>query len=62
MNEPAPPAEAPDHVVQLFLGSLQFSDACLRLYGHPELLKVAEASTDPISRPLTKLCGSSSRA
>ena len=38
MNEPAPPAEAPDHVVQLFLGSLQFSDACLRLYGHPELL------------------------
>ena len=42
MNEPLPPAEAPEHVVQLFLGSLQFSDACLRLYGHPELLRVAE--------------------
>lgn len=43
MNEPLPPAEAPEHVVQLFLGSLQFSDACLRLYGHPELLRVAES-------------------
>ena len=51
MNEPAPPAEAPDHVVQLFLGSLQFSDACLRLYGHPELLKVAEAVNGPDFTP-----------
>ena len=25
------------------MGSLQFSDACLRTYAHPELLKVAEA-------------------
>ena len=43
MNEPTPPADAPEYVVQLFLGSLQFSDACLRLYGHPQLLRVAEA-------------------
>ena len=43
MIEPAPPRGAPEHVVQLVLGSLQFSDACLRLYGHPQLLKVAEA-------------------
>lgn len=43
MYEPRPPAEAPDHVVQLVLGSLQFSDACLRLYGHPGLLAVAAA-------------------
>jgi hypothetical protein len=42
MNEPTPPKEAPEYVVQLVLGSLQFSDACLRLYGHPQLLKVAE--------------------
>ena len=35
MFEPAVPAEAPDYVVQLILGSLQFSDACLRVYGHP---------------------------
>ena len=43
MFEPAAPAEAPDHVVQLILGSLQFSDACLRVYGHPQLLAVAAA-------------------
>jgi hypothetical protein len=54
MNEPAPPAEAPDHVVQLFLGSLQFSDACLRLYGHPELLKVAEAINGPDFTPFNE--------
>ena len=43
MFEPTPPADAPEHVVQLVLGSLQFSDACLRLYGHPGLLTVAAA-------------------
>lgn len=43
MFEPAAPAEAPEHVVQLILGSLQFSDACLRVYGHPQLLAVAAA-------------------
>jgi len=43
MTEPTPPQGAPEHIVQLVLGSLQFSDACLRLYGHPQLLKVAEA-------------------
>jgi Phytanoyl-CoA dioxygenase (PhyH) len=43
MFEPTAPADAPDYVVQLILGSLQFSDACLRVYGHPELLAVAAA-------------------
>jgi hypothetical protein len=43
MFEPAAPAEAPEHVVQLVLGSLQFSAACLRVYGHPDLLAVAAA-------------------
>lgn len=43
MNEPRPPAQAPEFVMQLVLGSLQFSDACLRVYGHPQLLAVAEA-------------------
>jgi hypothetical protein len=42
MAEPTPPKEAPEYVVQLVLGSLQFSDACLRLYGHPQLLAAAE--------------------
>ncbi len=41
MIEPVPPPGAPEHVVQLVLGSLQFSPACLRLYGHPQLLAVA---------------------
>lgn len=41
MIEPVPPPGAPAHVVQLVLGSLQFSPACLRLYGHPQLLAVA---------------------
>ena len=54
MNEPAPPTEAPDYVVQLFLGSLQFSDACLRLYGHPELLRVAEAINGPDFTPFNE--------
>ena len=43
MIEPVPAADAPKEVVYLILGSLQFSDACVRLYGHPELLAVAAA-------------------
>ena len=43
MIELQPPAQAPDYVMQLVLGSLQFSDACLRVYGHPQLLAIAEA-------------------
>lgn len=41
MSEPEAAADAPEEVVLLLLGSLQFSDACLRVYGHPELLSVA---------------------
>lgn len=43
MFEPRPAAEAPKEVVYLILGSLQFSEAALRVYGHPELLAVAAA-------------------
>ena len=43
MTEPTPSADAPAEVVYLILGSLQFSDACLRVYGHPQLLAVAAA-------------------
>jgi hypothetical protein len=42
MFEPTPPADAPDYVVQQILGTLQFSDACLRVAGHPRLLAIAE--------------------
>jgi len=43
MFEPAAAADAPKEVVYLILGSLQFSEACLRVYGHPGLLGVAAA-------------------
>jgi hypothetical protein len=43
MTEPTPAADAPKEVVYLILGSLQFSEACLRVYGHPQLLAVAAA-------------------
>jgi hypothetical protein len=40
MHEPQAAADAPKEVVYLILGSLQFSEACLRVYGHPDLLRV----------------------
>jgi ectoine hydroxylase-related dioxygenase (phytanoyl-CoA dioxygenase family) len=43
MFEPTPAADAPKEVVYLILGSLRFSDAALRVYGHPDLLAVAAA-------------------
>ena len=42
-----PAADAPKEVVYLILGSLQFSEAALRVYGHPELLAVAAAINGP---------------
>ncbi len=46
MWEPTPAADAPEEVVYLILGSLQFSDACLRVYGHPGLLAVCRQHHD----------------
>ncbi|MEM7254316.1 MAG: phytanoyl-CoA dioxygenase family protein [Pseudomonadota bacterium] len=43
MLEPKPAKDAPREIVYLILGSLQFSDACVRTYGHPDLLKIAAA-------------------
>ena len=43
MTEPTPAADAPAEVVYLILGSLQYSEAALRVYGHPKLLAVAAA-------------------
>lgn len=43
MVEPIPAADAPKEIVYLILGSLQFSEAALRVYGHPHLLAVAAA-------------------
>lgn len=54
MFEPVAPQGAPEWVLQLVLGSLQFSDACLRVYGHPQLLKVAEAVNGPDFTPFNE--------
>jgi len=43
MFEPNAAADAPKEIVYLILGSLQFSEAALRVYGHPQLLAVAAA-------------------
>lgn len=54
MSEPAAPRGAPEYVMQIVLGSLQFSDACLRLYGHPGLLAVTEAINGPDFTPFNE--------
>ena len=43
MAEFEAPPDAPEHVVLQISGSLQMMDANLKLYGHPGLLRVAEA-------------------
>jgi len=43
MIEPTAAEQSPEEIVYLILGSLQFSEACLRAYGHPDLLSVAAA-------------------
>lgn len=43
MREAQAAADAPDEIVYLILGSLQFSEAALRVYGHPHLLAMAAA-------------------
>lgn len=47
MIEPTAPEGAPEYVMQLIHGTLQHSVAALRLYGHPQLLAVAEAINGP---------------
>jgi len=54
MFEPTPAADAPREVVYLILGSLQFSEATLRVYGHPDLLRVAEAIHGPDFTPFNE--------
>ena len=43
MSEPTPAADAPTHTVYFVNSILQVMDSCLRLYAHPDLLKVTEA-------------------
>ena len=53
MFEPKAATDTPDEIVYLMLGSLQFSEACLRAYGHPQLLAVAAAINCPDFVPFT---------
>ena len=43
MFEPKAAEDSPVASPFILLGSLQFSEACLRTYAHPELLKIAES-------------------
>ena len=43
LHEPQAAEDAPEWAPFILLGSLQFSEPCLRVYGHPQLLKIAEA-------------------
>jgi hypothetical protein len=54
MLEPEVPADAPEWVMQVTLGSLQHSEAFLRLYSHPGLLAVAEAVNGPDFTPFNE--------
>jgi hypothetical protein len=53
MIEPTPAADAPKDIVYLILGALQFSEACLRVYGHPDLLAIAAAVNGPDFTPFS---------
>lgn len=54
MFEPEAESDAPAAAPFLLLGSLQFSDACLRTYAHPELLRVAETINGPDFAPFNE--------
>ena len=53
MIEPTPAADAPKDIVYLILGALQFSEACLRVSGHPNLLAIAAAVNGPDFTPFS---------
>lgn len=54
MYEPTPAADAPEKIMYLVLGAMQFSEACLRVYGHPDLLAVAAAVNGPDFAPFNE--------
>ena len=54
MFEPKAESDAPAAAPFLLLGSLQFSDACLRTYAHPQLLQVAETINGPDFAPFNE--------
>lgn len=55
MAEPAVQVEAPADVPFMVSGMLQMSEAFLRIYGHPGLLRVAEAVNGPDFTPFNEV-------
>ena len=53
MNEPEPATGAPAEVPFLVASGIELSEAFLRVYGHPGLLRVAEAINGPDFTPFT---------
>ena len=51
MSEPTPPKDAPSEIIYMMFGMCQTMDAGLRVYGHPELLAVAETLNGPDFTP-----------
>ena len=43
MSEPLADESLPDEIVYMIMGPLRYSDALLRITGHPHLLAIAEA-------------------
>lgn len=54
MSEPTPPEGAPEFVISNIVSPLRIMDACLRLYGHPQLLAIAENINGPDFTPFTE--------
>lgn len=55
MREPEQPAGAPREVLLQIGGILQFSDAALRIYGHPKLMAITEAVNGQDFTPFTEV-------
>lgn len=53
MSEPTPAEDAPGETIFFISGMCQLMDTCLRHYGNPKLLKVAEALNGPDFTPFT---------
>ena len=51
MVEPVPPENAPEEIIYMMFGMCQAMDAGLRLYGHPQLLAIAESINGPDFTP-----------
>jgi len=55
MHEPMPADDAPADVPFLVSGCLELSETFLRVYGHPDLLRVAEAVNGPDFTPFNEV-------